>query len=152
MKSSPIQTSSSGNNRRYKNADTRFSANVWSKMEVFSDQLSRKRVFTALGAIVGCFGKQTETTAGFWENQLLLFFLFVTEFTSGRGSKMGIVLNLLVWRKMWKSQFEIKNDCVMLDVCVDLTNLTSTMKLLNFCLVFELLSWDSQMWTSKFIN
>jgi hypothetical protein len=47
-----------------------------------------------------------------------------------------VLSNLLLGflkRKMRKSQFEIKNKCVMLDVCVDLTNLTSSwMKLLNF--------------------
>jgi len=34
----------------------------------------------------------------------------------------------------------MKNECVMLDVCVDLTNLTSLMKVSNFCLsIVELL-------------
>lgn len=108
MWSSPIQNSSSGNNRGYRNADTRFSANVWSKMEVFSDQLSRKRVFTALGAIVGCFGKQTGTTAGFWENQLLLFLSFRHRVHIWKELKKGDCLKVFsfgFWRKMWKSQF-----------------------------------------------
>ena len=92
-------------------------------MEVLSDQLSRKRVFTALEAVVG--NKRQD----FEKNQLLLSFR--RRVHSWKELKKRIS-NFVFFKRMQKSQFEIRNEVVMLFVCVDLIKL--------FLRIVELLS------------